>query len=236
MTLKEALDRVRQDPGDQRAWGVIEEALWKLARTITDKDCLLSRSVPVVLDKLQDQALCGDLEVIEYPASYLRRRLNWRIIDLVRKGDRDKALRDRIPKPVPPEPVPIPLHGDLLRDLELVFERAVTRRDAWQQDHLVRAWGQIKRLLLEDVTLRALLVEEEGLGPSDAEACKRAVVRAYKAHERTRQALREALEDLVGRGKFDAERGARVREALTRLKRRQDRKPPHVSKDRGDGR
>ncbi len=222
LTLEEAVARVRAHPEERAAWEVVRCWLRKLVRRITSEERYAEGAVDSVLEKLLDQALSRDLPEIESPKAYLGTALRWRVCSLARKEkaeeralERQRAKLERQRHEEPP-----PISDDALGLLERAHELAVKRRDAWQREHLLLAWAQVKELILEDRSLREIVTRDEGLDPDDAEAIKRAVARAHKAHQRARAAVDEALAILIRRDQVDDDAAAAAREALTRLRRR----------------
>lgn len=235
MTPKEALDRVREAPEDAQAWAVIRGELDRLAARLDEDGQLRADAIEAVREKLEDKAMAGDLDPIASPAAYLRTALrNWvisrkrhlaatgRAADRARRAEEEARLR-RAP----------PIDGELLALLGRVYEKAVSRRDPWQRDHLQRAWRQMVALQTERATLRELVIRGDGLDAADEEAVRLAVQRAHTAHRRAREALADALEALVRAGEMDAEAADLVGRTLSRLKRRQDRAGSRVTE--GDG-
>lgn len=225
MNLTDAMERVRQAPEDAEAWAVIRTAVEQLAARETSEADLREDAVRRVLEKLEDRVLTGDLPAIHAPWPWLRKAVHWRVCDVVRRRDtrarhdareaekRAAEARAR-PEPIPPE---------TWLGLERVFEVAVRRRDAWQKDHLRRAWPQVKRLMEENETLREIVIRDESLDPTDDDAIRRAVQRAHKAHERTRQAFREAVAWMEHARHLDPDEAADLLRAIQHLKRRQTR-------------
>jgi hypothetical protein len=230
VTARDAIERLRADPGDAAAWRVVDELLAALARKETDDPALRDAAVAAVRRKLEDKLLDDDLDPIASPPSYFGNAIRWKVRDALRGRRREeRAVEKARAMPPPPAEVPEVLPADVLGTLERVAERAIARRDEWQRDHLRRAWRQIRALHLEDLTLRQIVVADEGINPADEPAIQLAVQRAHKAHQRARAAFAEALEQLVAQGKVDPETADAARTAITRLKRRQDRAAPRVS-------
>lgn len=228
MTLVEALAALRAGPDHPEALAALRRELATLAARVTDDPRLRALAVEAVHDKLVDQALAGDLPVIDHPPTYLRQALKWKVLDQRR---RDEARRKAAARP-PPAPAPAPpppVDPSVLEVLDRACAVAVRRRDPWQRAPLERAWEQVKRLHLEDVDLKEVVVEAERLDPLDAEAVRLAVQRAHTAHRRAREAVADALVRLGERGEVDADTLAEARQALGRLKRRQIREPSRVS-------
>jgi hypothetical protein len=221
---RDVLERLRSDPADGEAWDLIKALLWGLSGDVTDDRSLREPAAETVLHKLQDQAICNDLPEIRSPRAYFRTQLRWRIIDLVRRRNRPPP-----PKPPPPPPEPELLHRDVLQILDDAYKLAIKRRDPWQRHHLEAAWPQILRLHFEDVKLRALVISDGDLDPTDVEAVRKAVQRAHTAHRRTRAAVLESIQWMEERGRIDSDTAADARRAINRLKRRQVRTPPVVS-------
>ncbi len=235
MNTKDALDRVRAAPGDPDAWAIIGAELARLAANITANPSYREAAVRAVREKLEDQALSGDLDEVAHPAAWLSKSLRWRVCDEARRHARRERSAERAAEAERARlemeaREPEPFGPELLTAMETVFEKAVSLRDPWQREHLARAWGQIQALHTERRTLREIVADAEGIDPSDEPAVGLAVQRAHKAHQRLRAALLGALDTLAERGRIDAEMAAIVRSAITRLKRRQDRAPSGVSR------
>ncbi|MFZ5476829.1 MAG: hypothetical protein ACOZNI_08650 [Myxococcota bacterium] len=236
MTPAEALDRLRADPGDASAWAVVDDVFLRAAAR--ESAPYRDEAVRKVRAKLEDQALSGDL--VAETAGYLHTMVANAVRDLVRREKRRIAADERAAAAerarVDAEArEPEPLGPALAETLELVVDRAVTMRDPWQRDHLRRAWRQIVALHTTPRTLREIVAGEEGL--ADEAELARAVARAHKAHQRAREAMLAALDWLEAHRKLDRETAHAARSAVGRLKRRQDRGGPGVSraKDHGHG-
>lgn len=238
MNAKEALDRVREDVGDAEAWRVIEAELGRLARGITTNTSFADAAVRAVRAKLEDQAIDGDLEEVTHPTAWLSKALRWRIVDESRRQERagklaEKAAEaERLRRELEARE-PDPFGDRLVEHMEEVYEKALSRRDPWQRDHLARAWRQIRALHGTRRTLKEIVAADDGIDPADADAVRLAVQRAHKQHQRARADLLDAVDALVAQRKLDADTAALVRGAITRLKRRQDRTARGVSRLKG---
>ncbi len=223
ITLEEAVARVRERPEDGEAWEVVRVWLHKLVRGVTRDEDYRVAAVDFVFENLLDQAQSRDLPEIQSPRSYLRRALYWRVCSLARRRKSEavalEAERHRREEQRRAEAEQA-VFEDAMGVLERAHALAVKRRDAWQQEHLVRAWEQVKELILEDVTLRELVIRDDGLDPEDRAAITRAVGRAHKAHQRARAAVGDALEILIRRDGLDEQEAQAARDTLRKLRRR----------------
>ncbi|MFN7145612.1 MAG: hypothetical protein ACK4YP_17685 [Myxococcota bacterium] len=238
MNAKEALDRVREAPDDGAAWRVIEAELARLAQGITSNTSFAEAAVRAVRAKLEDQAMSRDLEEVTHPAAWLAKALRWRIVDESRRQERAGKLAQKVAEEARRRQEleirePEPFGPRLVAAMEEVYEKAVSRRDPWQREHLTRAWRQIQALHTTRLTLKQIVAEDDAIALADEEAVRLAVQRAHKQHQRARADLRDALDVLAGQRKLDPEMAALVRGALTRLKRRQDRTAGDVSRLKG---
>lgn len=235
MTLKEALDRLREDPGCSErgeCWEVVRLGLQRLCARITRDEALQEAAVDAVRTKIGEQIRDNDLEEIDAPDAYLSIALRRRVIDAVRRRDRQQKALNREKASGKLEPTDIAPPGpevlDVVELLDKLVKRVIERRDAWQRDHSVDAWRQVRRLHEENITLRALLIEE-GIDPDDSEALRLASQRAYKAHERLRIDMDAAIPSFSRSEQLDAETVQLIRSSIQRLKRRQTRPRSGVS-------
>jgi DNA-directed RNA polymerase specialized sigma24 family protein len=104
--------------------------------------------------------------------------------------------------------------------LERVAAFAVARRQARHRPHLERGWSEIRAIVFEEASLRALLRESGELSPAaDERDFRRVRNAAYKRHERTRAALEEAAKAMRAQGELSSEEAELVRLAIGRLSR-----------------
>lgn len=234
MTPKEALDRLRVSPGDEASWQVVRSFVHGLAAKATSDPNLRAGAAELVLAKLEDQLLSGDLDPILAPAAWLGKVIRWRINDLVRRRKRHAAAQERAERAEAARveaaaAEPEPPSAETLAVLDRAFEKAVTNRDPWQRDHLTHAWGQIFAIHVHGRALRDLVAAELGEA-ADPEGIRLGVQRAHKAHERARTDVLEALDQLVKLSKVDDESAADARRAMQSLRRRQVRARTDVSR------
>jgi len=229
MTVHEAWERARERAGDEAAKLALIEDLEQrsFSRRVVaaHRADAVSRATLNLLSRVRD----GDLPELS-PAqvgAYLTTMVVNASVDLLRKEQRQQRIAEKATAAAVEDlrqqaerEVPDASWGTL----ETVFERALTLRDSWQRPHLQKAWAQVKRLHLENVTLRDLLVEEHPEYRDDSAELNAAVERAYKAHTRLRAALVSAAEALARAGRQDVDPAA-VREVVGRLRRRQPRSP-----------
>ncbi len=206
--------------------------LRRLCARITRDEALQEAAVDAVMTKIGEQIRDNDLEEIDAPEAYLSNALRWRIRDELRRRERkqkginrEKASGKLDPTNIAPPGPDVP---DVIELLDKLVERVIERRDPWQRDHSVKAWRQVRRLHEENITLRALLIEE-GIDPDDSEALRLASQRAYKAHERLRIDMDAAIPSFSRSEQLDAETVQLIRSSIQRLKRRQTRPRSGVS-------
>ena len=222
MTLLVAWEGVRTDPDDGGAWGVITARLEALSHNGRVVAALREDAVSKVKVNLVRRAQDSDLPPLPGEGSveaYLRTSVIRASIDLLRREQGQFRIERRnaqleVERQRLDAATEVP--AGAWDTLEVVFERAVKRRDPWQRPHLVKAWGQVKRLHLEHVTLREILAAEHPALAGDEREMGAAVERAYKAHTRMRAAFLEALATLRDP---DVEVAA-MRQVIGRLRRR----------------
>ncbi len=230
MTPKEAVDRLRQDRWDTEGWAELQALLVRLAEKTTREPALREAAVDAVRTKIEEQLEDNDLEAIDNPPAYFARALRWRVFDALRRRKSAargaEKLRAAEAQRIAEEAAAPPPIAGVLATLEKVVERAISRRDPWQREHLEHAWVQMRALHVEGLSLREIVAREGAVDPDEVE---RAVQRAHKSHQRARVAFLDALDGLEKLGRIDPDSAADARAAISRLKRRQDRAATRVS-------
>lgn len=118
--------------------------------------------------------------------------------------------------------------------LPRVAQAARERRAARYRADFDETWRQLQALALQGASLRSLLEAEGKLGSEADEASfVKARNNAYKAHERVRGELLQALEQLSERGELTVTDAELVRRALRVFVRCQRRATPRVSPRKG---
>ena len=222
MTPAEAWARVRVDPGNEAAWSVLRALpLTRAARNRLvvrfEQD---ARSATCL--NLARRATAGTLpelptdgQVVKYVATCVVNA------SLTLLGTWDKA-NTHLPAPAEPAVHDEPdLDPALLARLEDLYESALKVRQPHHRPHLELGWRQVVLLHTEPLTLDQVLVATEGVPVHDQPALDEAAARAYKRHERLREALFAALarrRRLLGEASF-----AELHEAIGLLRRRRPR-------------
>lgn len=119
--------------------------------------------------------------------------------------------------------------------LERVFAHALDRRAERYREPLRTAWRQLGELVFEGATMAAVLARDERID-DDAPAAARvkAQNRVFKAHQRLREDLLRAVDELAAAGSLSAEDAATARRACQVLFRCQ-RSAPRASPGSMDG-
>lgn len=100
--------------------------------------------------------------------------------------------------------------------LDRLLERALQRRKPANRPHLQQAYEQLTDVRFGDARVDDFVLELAPEAATDESLLKRTRDRLYKAHERCRSALREALADLNAEGCLSFEEAAQA-EACLRL-------------------
>ena len=228
MTVTEAIGALRDDVSDGAAWAAVDAFLAAAAARATERPDWRDDVVHKVRERLEDKLLSGDLPPMASPAAYLATAARNRVRDLVRRAEVAARHAAQAPPP-PPEPDPFDDGGvELLDDL---VEKLVRRRPEPYRDHLRTTWEEVRRLTLEPVTLRTLVLASRAPDPTDEEAVRKAVQSAHQAHTRLRKDLLTLLDtlDRAQGTSFTAEQRVRARDLVGRLRRRQEAATSRVS-------
>lgn len=196
MTLVEAWQRLREAPGDGEAWAELE----RLSREVSGwrgvvaehRDDARQRALGQLARRFKDgdaPPLAGEAVV----RTYVGRSVVRSSIDLHRKAKRQARVAQAADAPRPQEPGPPEVEEGAWADLDTLAAAATRARQEAYRPHLQRAWSQVRELHLTPITLRELVARDEHIPAHDAPALEAAVARAYKAHERMRGDLLDAL-------------------------------------------
>ena len=204
MTLVEALQRLTRDRADAEAAQVLVDTLDRIGRHPSVVAEFREESVQDVLaltfELIDDGRFRPDSDRrIRKPSAYLRTSVRNRSIDSLRRTRRERASSDGRPAVAHTSPPPPRVELGLIEPL---YRKAVSRREPRYRPHLEQAWRQILAVL-GDKSLPEVLAAELGRVPSSAE-----LNRAYKAHERLRDAMLKVVqyrEELGSLGEEDAD-------------------------------
>jgi DNA-directed RNA polymerase specialized sigma24 family protein len=218
-------------PGRDRAYGIVAPFLASRARQHGARDP--EDIAQQVLIKLMTRAQGGETPWTNPAAgkAYLAKCAERAAIDEHRREQRHSGLSpDLIPGPGPL------LDGDERALVEKVAAVARSRRAPRYRAEFDATWSQLSALVFEDADLRELLQAEGALdqGSSEADFVK-ARNRAYKNHERVRDALRAAAGEMRNTGQLSADDAELALACLRVLVRCQRSELRSVSPSRKEG-
>jgi hypothetical protein len=204
MKLSEALTALRRDPSDEEAGAVLVErsrALAGRSSVVREyRDQARDDSCLRLLQKLADPSWDLPRRADAYLGTMIRNRSLdlWRRADTARKkGERIRAETEALAASQAPDEVDF--DEECVDLLDRSFDLALRQRTERHRPPLQRAWRQILAIKTRAASVIDLLLEE------GQEATKKDLDRAYKAHQRAREAVERAIGFLEFTGKLSRE-------------------------------
>ncbi len=218
------MERLRTNPRDPEAAGAFLALLDAIGARLSFDATVLEDAKDRVISEIYAKIHAGTLKPIQFPWTFLRKRVYWRALDVI-----DDA-RPKVQKPAPPPKPRCPFEADVeVELLKRAYDLARRLREPHHRPPLEEAWARCAAWHEGPHTMTELVAQEcAAAGITDSARIKTEYDRQTRAQSRLREALRGAVDELEESGKLSPTDAAFAQNLIERLARCPKERPTGV--------